>query len=766
MSVRMKTSQTHSAHGRTRLLSFLGALVATVALGCNDSRSGGGGDVGTVDADPGDPDVGSPDDAGGDAATDAVPETTVDVAPDLEPSEPTLVVVSLVPARAVYPVGLAITPSAVVYDQRAVPMDADVEWSVSPVGAATEADGRWTTQREGTLTFKGCIDLDDTGNLTLCGEKEVVVDAGSPTLEIFSPTAGQELLAEESPTIEVTGRAHDSHGALRVFVEGERVALDADGNFTAEVRPAYGVNHIEVVASDGLNGRETRQGVDVMWASSYLPTAPDPISGHVSESFPGAIAFSLGRAFLDADTRVVPEGEAMTVHTTDIAGLLQLVIESVDLMSYIPNPVSDSESFRLSIPNATLGTPEVDIHVTDRGLDLFVSLPSITLEMLGSIRLTDAPLSLDGSVVLVASAVATIHVEKRSATDPLIVEIETFDLALERAEPDFEADEINAIFELAEGALFTSVESVALDAVRESFLEDLPLVVQDAVTSIESSLADIEVPLDLGLGGAPVTLNVAGTLDSVRPVSRTRLQADFGLDVSTNVEPQWPDSRGVAMNSAYDREPPLWVSSRLQIAVRVPLLNGILHTLWSSGLLSLDATDFIPPELAFVLEGITIEGKLPPHLTPTLPDALDYPFVLSVGQLELTLWRGDRRDRVGVNLRVGADVDVIDGALVVSIQPEPTVEMWMIEQLGPQPIFDDIGALESLFVGAVWPMVTEQIEGGLVVDLPAIDLSSVATIAPALDDLTLSLVLDHPVEIREGYFVLDGGFDGTASLAP
>ena len=50
---------------------------------------------------------------------------------------------------------------------------------------------------------------------------------------------------------------------MRVFVNGARVLLDEDGGFSAEVAPEYGVNHVEVAATDALN-RESRIGRDVL----------------------------------------------------------------------------------------------------------------------------------------------------------------------------------------------------------------------------------------------------------------------------------------------------------------------------------------------------------------------------------------------------------------------------------------------------------------------------------------------------------------------
>lgn len=764
------TKRSHAPDPPRGLGASLALLLALAAVGCNPNNNvGDRSDTGLPDVGPDVPEEVGDDADAGDADTGADADTSPDVVEDTtprEPSEPTLVVVSLAPARGVYPLGVVVTPTAVVYDQYGDPMpSAPVNWTLDPPNAGSPQGAGFKLEREGELTFRGCTPLDETGALNECGWRRIQVDSGSPQLEIFTPEPGAELLAEEHPMIHVTGRATDTNGRVRVFVNGERSVLDAEGNFAVDVRPTYGVNHIEVVASDGLNSRATVRGVDVMWAPYYYPIGTDRETGTIAGSYPHALLLRLNQRYLDADEPVTIDPEELILVARDLSGLLEFIISEVDLSAFVPEVITESDSLQLRIAGATLGRPEVDIRVTREGIEIFVSMREIAIETDGQIILTDDPISLDGTVGLVVSAFIDMVIHKRSPEAPLVVEARSVQLALEDATGDFERAEISALIELAEGLLFDVLEDLALQAVEDAFLADFPALIDDLLGSIEESLTGFVLPLDLGLGGDIVDLQVDALLDSIIPQARSGLMIDFGLDVGTTATPAYPDSRGAAMNQPFDRPAALFLSSRIQIAVRVPLLNGILHSLWNSGLLTIDAGELIPPELSFVIEGAQLTGLLPPHLTATRPDTIGYQFVLTIGQLEMELWRQERRDRVGINAVVAANINVVDNTLIVEIAPEPDVDMWMIEQLGPQPVFDDVNALESLFIGAIWPMLTEQIEGGLAIELPAIELAAIGEFAPRLSDLTLDLVLDNPIEIREGYFVLDGAFEGVADLS-
>lgn len=744
---------------------LLAAIFALAA--CNPNNDAPETDVGFDAGDVG-PDV---TDIGLDTADTA---DTADVAPDVppepdtrEPSEPELIVVSVSPGLSVYRVGRRATPSAIVYDQYAEEMSGtEVNWTVVPEDAAELTDtGSWRFLREGAVTFRACIPLNEDGTLNICGSKKVVVDIGSPELEIYTPEGGAELVSSEHPTITITGRAWDTNGTLRVYVEGERVVLDADGNFSADVRPIYGINHFTVVASDGLNNTATKRAVDVMWAPHFHPMGIDPLTGNISAAYPEGLIMQLNQNYLDADEPIVIDPEDPILRTRDIAGLLEFVLSEVDVMSFIgTEPISDSESLQLAVPDATLGNPQVDIRVTDDGLEIFIGIPGLRVETEGMFNLPGkGDVSLDGAVGLAASALIDLTVHKYSEAEDLVIEVNSIEVALEDAVGEFVDPDLNAVIELAETLLFFTLEDLALQTLEDAFLADLPLLLADALGSIEGSILDESIELDLGLGGPPINLNLAATLNTILPQARSSLNIDFGLDVGADVAPAFPSSRGIAMSAPFDTPPPLFTTSRVQIAARVPLLNGILHTLWNSGLLNIDATSVLPPAVSILMEGAQITGQLPPHITASRPGALDYQFILTVGQLEMEIWKGEQRDLLGINLYVGVSLEIVDNTLNVVVQTEPQIQMWFIDP-GEDPIFDDVSTLSGLFADLLWPMLTEELEEGLSIDLPEIDLSAIGDFAPRLSDMTLALVLDHPVEIREGYFVLDGAFEGVADL--
>lgn len=754
----------------TALTMFLAATLLVVSSACQNERRSTNADAGIdVGVDAGVPDAAS------DAARvpDAVPDTNrsdvadaTDTEGDVGSPQVALVVVDVSPVRAVYTPGFSVSLEATVYDEQAaaLPADArDVRWTVDPPGAATlDEDGRYTLVAEGRVRFRACVLArpDSPVGDDVCGDRVVVVDAGSPTIVLFEPPPGAELLAQEHARIYVRGRATDSNGALRVFVNGDRVALDGAGNFEAFLTPELGINHIDVVATDGLNRLEARTGRDVLWAPRFDPVTLSEV-GTVETRIEDALLLQLNQAYLDADAPLIVPPEATELVIGDIGGLLEFVLRRVDVASLLANPVVDSDVVSLSVDGIDTSGAVVDLTVTRTGIEVFASFPEVVVDTRGELVLLDEVLSLDGSLTAWLSAIVALEIGKERGGE-LVVAVERFEVALENTEPEFASEEANALFALVEGALFDSVEALLVEQVAGALVDEIPALFRTLLESVDASLTGQSIPLDLGLG-TPLVLELDAGLATVSVQAREHLLATIDVRVGVDTPPRYPDSLGSMRSQAVPGPAPLFSLSRMQLAVVEGLLNGLMHTLWNAGLLELDITEQLPAGISILVESVTASGKLPPVLTPVRAGRAGYAFELSLGQLELLLARGDRQERVGATVRVGAGLQVESGAIVIDVQATPEIDLWLIERVG-EPIFEDVEALEDLVRSAIWPLLLEDLSASLVIELPALDVGALADITAGVAGIEMVLALDQPVEVREGTIVVDGAFDAVVQL--
>jgi hypothetical protein len=714
-----------------------------------------------------------------DASTDAPPTPDAalpdDVTPeDVEPPPPvydgvpSFVEVQLTPARAIYAPSTTVQLAGVVYDAEGAPMNGvELVWTTVPDAAATPGEdaGTWTLDAEGTVRFRACVRYPTDPRRIPCGERVIVVDGAPPTIALTRPLPGAMLSGEDDALIRVNGRVIDTNGNLEVFVNGKRVVVGREGLFSAEITPVFGINHIDVIASDGLQTIEGRAALDVLWAPDYLPvdrveTTPGEVEHTLS--LDDALSLQLRQGFLDDGEPFVLDPDAESVVLTDLASVLELIVAGVDPSAFLPDPVVDSSEISLRVTSLDLGPSTVSIAVSDRGLTLFVALPEIVALTEGYVDI-GVPLDLDGGLTASIAAGISLRVERLGRDQPLVVELDEVLLALEDATGFFASEEANGILEVVEGLLFRTVEGFIVDAVRDAYISAIPPVLEDAIQSIEDLLGEQRFTLDLDFG-EPAELLLRGTLDRVIPTRARHLTASLALTVGATGEAAFPTARGVAIDQPIDRPGRPFSDGSITVHVKLPVLNGLLFSLWNTGFIDLDLSEQLPAEVSVLIQGARAFAQLPPVITRPGPERAQWDLQVAIGQLELIFERRGQEDRYGLTLVTGLNVRVEDDALRVELEAVPDVEVWLIETSGDRPIFSDTGALEGLITGFVWGELTEAIVGGLVVPLPAIAVEEAATFAPLLEDLVFQVTLARPPEIRSGFAHIYGGLEGRATL--
>ncbi len=752
--------------GLTMVLPALMSLALLAACGDDSAPrtiTQSDADTGVIaDTTPDSSDAFSPTD--GSAQDDTSEDAPEEVFVPPPPGEPAYAQLNLTPSLPVYRPDAFVIPALVVFDAEGTPVeDTTATFTVEPPEAATlnDANGRLTFNQEGPLTVTGCLDGTEPPS-PLCASRQIQVDAGPPELTITSPEPGAEFtFSEVRDGIEVAGIATDSGDSpARVFVNGAKIEVGSDGTFSTTVEPAWGINHIVITSSDVLQTAERRLAVDVMVADSYLDyVAAMPEGEDLALDFPNALTLQLNQRFLDNNIAAVPSAEATDYETEDLAGVLELVFRELDLSSFIPDPVVASSQITLRVLDVVPGTPQIDLVVTDRGMEIFVDIPELFLRTTGSATLGDTVLDLNGGVYIALSGYIRMVVRQR-IDEPIDVRVEFFDIAVEEngVIGDFVSPQANAVVALVGSSLNAPITNLARSLVEEQFLNELPDLLRGAFDSIDDLLADQQLPLDLGFG-EPITLSVSARTETLIPSRRRNMNVTLGAALGVD-RPATQESRGIALDVPYELPPSLLQNSRVQIAARLPFINGLLHAVWNGGLLDLDVTDILPDAISFLVDSVQVKGYLAPQLRASRPGESDYALLITLGQLEVLLGKSGNIDTIGAYITVGANLTVEENAIKVDLQPEPSLDFWLIDYEGVEPIFANPADLESLILTVVWPQVAGDLAANLAIELPRLGLDALGDIAPSLSTFELSVVLDRPVLLREGYLIIDGGLDG------
>ena len=693
---------------------------------------------------PDDEDASLPDDQGddGDDAGEGKPDAA------LPAPLPARIELTVDPGRAFYRPGQTVNVTAKVFD--AYDQFMPEIWPVLealPSGSTTsEASGKFVLTTEGVLTFRACI-----AGTEHCEETSLLVDAAAPVLEVAEPLPGAELGGDGATSIVVSGSVSDATYA-GVFVNGLRVQPDELGSFTLNVVPSWGVNHLQIVASDGLN-EETRQELDVLWADAYHPYSIADDTLQPRTALEDAVRLQLGRGVFDDGA---PLASGTPLETRDLADLVELVVQHVDLQSALPDPlIQAAPTLTLRVTDVRTEAVSASIDLVDDGAELFVRLGAVHVDTQGALSLEGSRVDLSGGIDLSVGALATLRIVKPSLDAPVEVTLESLSTAIESAEGRFQSAEANAVFRLAESTLRTALERELEKGFRSTLANALPAVLGGALGALDTALRDRTITLDTGVFPT-MNLLVDGRIRELDTLHGRFLGALMQATLGSDRPVTHPASRGTALIAPRPGSP-LFESRPLELGVRMGLLNAILHTLWNSGLMEVDVVPFLPEEFRGQVARAFVHGGMAPLLLDSAADDT-HDLRITVGQLELELELGTP-SRYGITMEAGVNVSVVNNALVIQIADQPTVRTWLIaREPGAEPLPPDL--LKLVLEGLVWPKLREAFADGLAIQLPSLSADAIGDIAPELANLTLSLESMGGADVRGDTIVLDLGLFG------
>lgn len=662
------------------------------------------------------------------------------------------IAVSIQPARAEYRLGQAVRILAAVTDVDGTPIDIPLRYYADPAASATQLDGAiFELAATGYVELFACTEDPGPMGEPLCDYRRIIVSEGAPELVVTSPAPGAELGGPGESVIVVEGSI--ATGRLRqatVYVNGVPATVDAVGTFRAEVVPVFGINHLDVSASDGLTD-VPRVRMDVLWADAYAPATEE---GRPSVVLPQGITLQLGQPFFDDG--VALDRAADPLVTRDLADVFSLLLYSVDFRTFLPDPlISSGSSLFLRVTDTRIADLDVSLDVVDGGADLFVRIGALEADTEGMLDIDGTGLSLNGGLSASLSAYARLLVSKADADAPLEASVEDLTIAIEGIEGRFADPEANAVLRLAESFFRRTLEAQLADAFGDTLLDAIPAVLTDALGSLDTALRDQTIEIDTDIF-PPVTLLLDGRLAGLSTEFRRFMRAPLQFSVRTTADVTYPDSRGAAVLTA--AADPLFRGRAVQMGIEVTLLNGLLHALWNSGMLEVDASGLLPEGVRGAIQRAELSGKLPPVIRPARATE-PYDLMLALGQAELVLEALGDTTRYGLTLEAGVNATLVDGSVSLEIAEEPFIRTWIIESTAERPLIDD-ESLRAILRSELWPQLRAGVSGGLGIDLPSISLGELGTLAPELAGFGLSFELEDRLDVRENSLVLDVGLIG------
>lgn len=525
----------------------------------------------------------------------------IEVIPDL----PATLVVNAQPNQQVYGLGQVVSLSWIVTDQygNVIP-NAVVSTSVSPMGGVNSfGNGRFRFEEEGTFSITVTVEGMTQGGADVSRTITVIVNGEGPGITCESPGDGTMLDITPGSAVTFGGSVSDANGVQSVLVNGSGVAVNADGTFQAQVTTQWGMNFVEVVATDQF-GEENSRTCSFL-ASDYYQSQ----NTYMDDS----VALKLLQSAVDDGSR--------SGGITSLADLLWTVLNSDGLLDQVDSALKAADPllpFTCESQTCIFG---FCVCWFGYGVDYrdqlrvqgsrTVSLDLVPGGVAAQARINDLGVYINADYVI-----SEIPGSTRGWVDTDFIDVRmTLDLGLDNnnnprasirpGSVQVNVGGIDTSFDGLDGAIVNVVISLFQGTVQDLIAD----TIRDFITGSFGDVIDgVVASLDINTLGSTLNLPAldgSGDIGTRFNLQFSRMNLDnsrMAVGIGTRFTPvqtrNGNPTLGVARQHATGWSEPN-NSDPVAVGVYVGLLNHVLHALWRGGLF--DAT----------LSGTNLGGGLP-----------------------------------------------------------------------------------------------------------------------------------------------------------
>lgn len=492
----------------------------------------------------------------------------------VRPGLPATLVIARSPDMPLYARGASVDIQATVSDRygNRIP-DAMVTYTSSPTAAV--AGSLVTFEREGRYTVTVRVGGMTDGGRELVQTTSLVVDSSGPAIECVGPAHGAMVNAAAGSTVTFQARLADTTGVRSVTVNGRAVTAGNGGAVSAPVTARWGVNFVDVTATD-VNGQENSR------TCAFL--ASDRWNGEAAHLSDG-VQLLLRQAAVDDGDPTSP--------ITSIDDVLQRVVNSQGLRDQLhssmlaANPLKANSCdqrvlgvcvFRSEVnyERSELNGPHTTaLSLVDGGLRATVRFQNIRVRL----RI-GGTLSTSGWVNVASLDVGLIFDLSSSGGRPrAVVRPGSVTTSVGRISTDF-SGLTGAIVDIVVSLANGTVRNVVSNALRDYVSTNFSRVLDGVLSGLDvSSLgASFNVPRIDGSGSTALRFGV--NVSSLSPTA-SRLRFGLGTLLSTATPAHARTTRGIALPPGDTGEASL--STPATVAVHVAVLNQAMHSLWRGG---------------------------------------------------------------------------------------------------------------------------------------------------------------------------------------
>jgi hypothetical protein len=574
-----------------------------------------------------------------------------------------------------------------------------------------------------------------------CTNEEAVTNECRPIIEIEYPPRGATITGEGNDmNITILGSVNSMLGDITEFtLNGESVAVEADGSFSLPYSVEVGGNTLVFEAADSAENERMRVQ-SFLWGTGYLlPTeAKEGIA-------PQALGIWLSQQVIDDGDNSEP--------VNDLASILNLALGGMDLSSLLDTsgPITSEAGFDIYLTSLNMGSSSVALSSIDGGLHLSAAIYDVTGDLEFDCTNFSCELLGGDSTGGLSVSIITIDADLMMSVDEnheLVVDVQNVSTGLDENDVDIWSNNgwTNFLVSIIEPLILGGAVADLQTELNNSLNSVLGPLVQEGLSALALSM-DIELPsLADSTQTIPVSLitdfDEVDFHDGVEPPTPSPPQgglfAERGGAYTPELISPW-ENDGIPNRDNCglgDQGMDLPRSAPLELGLSDDLINQILFAGWRGGLLHFEVGEEILGGVDLSTFGVTdLELFASGMLAPTVSDCnADQTLYAHVGDLRIDgnlMMNGNPITFVSfTSMKAVMELGVSEEGLTIGISGVDVVDTELnIEE-------DEMIEAEGLLKGVLESALVDALEGALgggglgAIPLPQIDLSASLGLAP------------------------------------
>jgi hypothetical protein len=546
------------------------------------------------------------------AAQCGLPDLPGNIVPfDVLHALPATLMIDRSPSQQVYAIGAVITITHAVADKygNAIP-EATISTTSTPVVGTGPTlpiiPDAYSYGGEGKYHIDASVDGPTDGGLPVTAQTDIIINQTGPLIACGSPVdASMNNIAPGTP-ITFTGSATDINGTQSVTLNGTPVTVAIDGSFSTTITSRFGINFVDVVATDTY-GVVTTKVCTFLAASQWATPGAlygDTVMLRLAQSAiddgsrAGAIN-SLGDILSTVENS---QGLKDTLNTALLAAN-PLKPNSCDQQVCVFGACVCVLSSQIDYISSSLPGPNTDtLTLVNGGIAAVVTIdnPVIRLRAHGSAAGIGYDTTGDVDIDYIQIALTFDISVDGSGRPNASIRPNSVSTSVGSISTNFSGIDgfiINLIVSLANG----TVRNIVANTIRNYVTNNFNSVLDGIVSNLDISTlgATFDVPRLDGTGSVPLAFGVGLTSLDTTP---SRMLFGIGTRLTAATGNMYP-TLGIAVPNGTVAVDPSAAGQPVAASAHVAIINQALHALWKANF------------FAATIDGTALSAQAPPGLT-------------------------------------------------------------------------------------------------------------------------------------------------------